>query len=40
MGLHARQRQLDGERAIDLINQAHPERVLSISDRLDADLYL
>lgn len=38
--LYARHPQLDGKRAIDLINQNHSEDVLRILDRLDADVYL
>jgi len=38
--LYARHPQLDGERAIDLINRGDSERVLHVLDRLDADVYL
>jgi uncharacterized protein (DUF2384 family) len=38
--LYARHPQLDGERAIDLINSGQSERVLSVLDRLDAEVYL
>ena len=38
--LYARHPQLDGERAIDLINQERSEDVLRILDRLDAEVYL
>jgi uncharacterized protein (DUF2384 family) len=38
--LYARHPQLDGERAIDLINQEQSERVLNVLDRLDAEAYL
>ncbi|MEO6783078.1 MAG: antitoxin Xre/MbcA/ParS toxin-binding domain-containing protein [Bradyrhizobium sp.] len=38
--LYARHPQLDGERAIDVINQEQSERVLSVLDRLDAEAYL
>lgn len=38
--LYARHPQLDGVRAIDLINQNRSEEVLRILDRLDADVYL
>ena len=38
--LYARHPQLDGARAIDLINQNRSEDVLRILDRLDADVYL
>jgi transcriptional regulator with XRE-family HTH domain len=38
--LYARHPQLDGERAIDLINRGESERVLSVLDRLDAEVYL
>ena len=38
--LYARHPQLDGARAIDLINQNRSEEVLRILDRLDADVYL
>lgn len=40
MWLYARHPQLDGKRAIDLINQNRSEDVLRILDRLDADVYL
>jgi transcriptional regulator with XRE-family HTH domain len=40
MWLYARHPQLDGERAIDLINQGKSERVLNVLDRLDAESYL
>lgn len=38
--LYARHPQLDGRRAIDLINQNRSEEVLGILDRLDADAFL
>jgi transcriptional regulator with XRE-family HTH domain len=38
--LYARHPQLDGARAIDLINQNKSEDVLRILDRLDAEVYL
>jgi hypothetical protein len=38
--LYARHPQLDGERAIDLINQGNSERVLHVLERLDAEVYL
>jgi len=38
--LYARHPQLDGARAIDLINQNRSEDVLRILDRLDADVFL
>jgi hypothetical protein len=38
--LYARHPQLEGERAIDLINQGKSERVLNVLDRLDAEVYL
>ena len=38
--LYARHPQLDGERAIDLINQGRSEQILRILDRLDAEVYL
>lgn len=38
--LYARHPQLDGERAIDLINRGQSERVLNVLDRLDAEAYL
>jgi DNA-binding transcriptional regulator YiaG len=38
--LYARHPQLDGARAIDLINQNRSEDVLRILDRLDAEVYL
>jgi hypothetical protein len=38
--LYARQPQLEGERAIDLINRGQSERVLNVLDRLDAEVYL
>lgn len=38
--LYARHPQLDGERAIDLINQNRSEEVLRVLDRLDAGVYL
>jgi transcriptional regulator with XRE-family HTH domain len=38
--LYARHPQLNGERAIDLINQNRSEDVLRILDRLDADVFL
>lgn len=38
--LYARHPQLDGARAIDLINQNRSEEVLRVLDRLDAEVYL
>ena len=38
--LYARHPQLEGERAIDLINRGESERILNILDRLDAEAYL
>lgn len=38
--LYARHPQLDGERAIDVILNDDSKRVLTILDRLDADVYL
>ncbi len=38
--LYARHPQLDGQRAIDLINQNQSEEILRILDRLDSDVYL
>jgi uncharacterized protein (DUF2384 family) len=38
--LYARHPQLEGRRAIDLINQNQSQAVLRILDRLDADVYL
>ena len=38
--LYARHPQLDGERAIDLINRGESERILAVLDRLDAEVYL
>jgi transcriptional regulator with XRE-family HTH domain len=38
--LYARHPQLDGARAIDLINHNQSEAVLHILDRLDAEVYL
>ena len=38
--LYARHPQLEGERAIDLINKGESERVLNVLDRLDAEAYL
>jgi hypothetical protein len=38
--LYARHPQLEGERAIDLINRGDSERVLNVLDRLDAAAYL
>lgn len=38
--LYARHPQLEGERAIDLINRGQSERVLNLLDRLDAEVYL
>jgi hypothetical protein len=38
--LYARHPQLEGARAIDLINQNKSEEVLLILDRLDAEVYL
>jgi transcriptional regulator with XRE-family HTH domain len=40
MWLYARHPQLDGARAIDLINQNRSEDVLRVLDRLDADIFL
>ncbi len=40
MWLYARHPQLEGERAIDLINKGESERVLNVLDRLDAEAYL
>jgi hypothetical protein len=40
MWLYARHPQLEGERAIDLINKGKSERILNILDRLDAAAYL
>ena len=40
MWLYARHPQLDGARAIDLINDGRSEEVLAILDRLDAGAYL
>jgi len=38
--LYARHPQLNGARAIDLINQGRSEEVLRVLDRLDAGVYL
>jgi hypothetical protein len=38
--LYARHPQLEGERAIDLINRGASERVLKVLDRLDGEVYL
>ncbi|WP_439573401.1 antitoxin Xre/MbcA/ParS toxin-binding domain-containing protein [Phreatobacter sp.] len=38
--LHARHPQLNGERAIDLINQERTIDVLKVIDRLDNDVFL
>jgi uncharacterized protein (DUF2384 family) len=38
--LYARHPQLNGERAIDLINSNRSEEVLRVLDRLEADVYL
>jgi len=38
--LYARHPQLDGARAIDLIQDDRSEEILNILDRLDADVYL
>ena len=38
--LYARHPQLNGERAIDLINRNRSEEVLRVIDRLDAEVYL
>ena len=38
--LHARHPLLNGERAIDLINQDRTEEVLAVIERLDAGAYL
>ena len=38
--LYARHPQLEGARAIDLINQNRSEDVLRVLDRLDADVFL
>lgn len=38
--LYARHPQLDGQRAIDVINQNRSEEVLRILDRLDSDVFL
>ena len=38
--LHARHPLLNGERAIDLINQNRTEEVLAVIERLDAGAYL
>jgi transcriptional regulator with XRE-family HTH domain len=40
MWLFARHPQLNGQRAIDLINEGRSEEVLSILDRLDSGAYL
>lgn len=38
--LYARHPQLEGERAIDVINKGESERVLNVLERLDAEAYL
>ena len=38
--LYSRHPQLDGARAMDLIQKDRSEEVLNILDRLDADVYL
>ncbi len=38
--LYARQPQLEGERAVDLIKKGPSEHILNILDRLDASTYL
>ena len=38
--LYARHPQLEGQRAIDVINQNRSEEVLRILDRLDSDVFL
>ena len=38
--LYARHPQLDGKRAIDVINQNRSEDILRILDRLDSDVFL
>ena len=38
--LYARHPQLEGQRAIDLVNQDRSEEVLRILDRLDADVFV
>lgn len=38
--LYARHPQLEGRRAIDMINEDKTENVLAILDRLDADAYV
>ena len=38
--LYARHPQLEGDRAIDVILEKKSERVISILDRLDADVYV
>ena len=38
--LYAPHPQLEGKRAIDVINQGHTEVVIAILDRLDAEAYL
>ena len=38
--IYARHPQLDGARAIDLINEGRSERVLNVLERLDAEAYL
>jgi len=38
--LYARHPQLEGERAVDVINQGNSERVLNVLDRLEAEAYL
>ena len=40
MWLYARHPQLEGERAVDLINRDESECLLNILDRLDAEAYL
>lgn len=38
--LYARHPQLNGERALDLINQSRTEEVLAVLDRLENEVYL
>lgn len=38
--LYARHPQLDGQRAIDLVNQNRSEDILRILDRLDSDVFV
>lgn len=38
--LYARHRQLDGERAIDVIHDGRTESVITVLDRLEADAYI